>query len=75
MEKAAKIFIFSGVIIIFIGIVMLVFAKLNIPFLGRLPGDILIKKKNFVFYFPLTSALLISAAITLIFSLIKFFHK
>ncbi|OGX23479.1 MAG: hypothetical protein A3J51_02595 [Omnitrophica WOR_2 bacterium RIFCSPHIGHO2_02_FULL_45_21] len=43
------------------------FTFLNkIPFLGRLPGDIYISKKNFTFYFPLLTSLLISALISLV---------
>lgn len=38
----------------------------KIPFLGRLPGDILIKRDGFVIYIPITSMLLISAILTLI---------
>jgi hypothetical protein len=44
----------------------------KIPWIGRLPGDILIKKKNFTFYFPLATSLLISVILTLLFS---FFRK
>jgi hypothetical protein len=38
----------------------------RIPYLGRLPGDILIKRDNFTFYFPLATCLVISVALTLI---------
>ncbi|HOV22072.1 MAG TPA: DUF2905 domain-containing protein, partial [bacterium] len=38
--------------------------------LGKLPGDIIIKKENFVFYFPITTGILISIILTLIFSII-----
>lgn len=38
----------------------------KIPFLGKLPGDIYIARKNFTFYFPLVTCLLISALIWLI---------
>ena len=34
---------------------------------GRLPGDFVIEQKNFVFYFPITTGLLISVVLTLIF--------
>lgn len=37
--------------------------------LGRLPGDILIRRENFVFYFPLTTGLLVSVVLTLLFRL------
>ncbi len=38
----------------------------KIPGAGKLPGDILIKKENFTFYFPLTTCLLASAILSLI---------
>lgn len=34
--------------------------------LGRLPGDIVIERENFRFYFPITSGLLLSAFLTLL---------
>ena len=41
----------------------------KLPFLGKLPGDIRIQRDGFVFYFPLTSLLLLSLVISLIASL------
>ena len=54
-----------GKILIFIGIVMIVVGGLflfssKIPFIGRLPGDIAIQRKNFSFYFPITTGIIIS---------------
>ncbi len=43
----------------------------GIPFLGKLPGDILIKKENFTFYFPLATSLLLSLLLTLLFYFFK----
>ena len=37
--------------------------------IGKLPGDVIIKKKGIVFYFPFTSALLASGALSLVLSL------
>jgi hypothetical protein len=39
--------------------------------LGRLPGDFLMQKKNFTFYFPLATSILISIALTLLFWLLR----
>lgn len=39
--------------------------------LGRLPGDILIRRESFTFYFPLTTAIVISVILTLILNLIQ----
>ncbi|MBL7157345.1 MAG: DUF2905 domain-containing protein [Candidatus Omnitrophica bacterium] len=41
----------------------------KIPWLGRLPGDIIIQKKNFSFYFPVTTCILISIILSAIFFL------
>jgi hypothetical protein len=46
------------------GIIML---SGRVPFLGKLPGDILIQKKNFTFYFPIATSILISIVLTLLF--------
>jgi uncharacterized protein HemY len=55
-----------------IGLVLLLFQKT--PFLGKLPGDILIKKENFTFYFPLATSIIISIIISLILYLIGKFR-
>jgi len=44
---------------------LLVFAP-KIPWLGRLPGDIIIRRQNFTFYFPLVTCLLVSIILSLI---------
>ncbi len=54
-----------GVIIIAIGGLLLLSGK--IPWLGRLPGDIIVQKKNFTFYFPLATSILLSLILTLLF--------
>ncbi len=43
----------------------------SIPWLGRLPGDIRIERKNFSFYFPLVTCLLLSAVLTLVLWLVR----
>ncbi len=64
-----KMLILLGVFVILIGLLLMVGDK--IPWLGRLPGDILIKKKNFTFYFPLATSILISLLLTLLFTLFR----
>ena len=65
-----------GKALILLGVVMLVFGLLflflpKIPFIGRLPGDIVIKKGNFTFYFPLATCILLSILLTVIFSIFR----
>ena len=65
MQEIGKTLIIFGVILIGVGILLTFFDK--IPFLGKLPGDIYIQKKNFSFYFPITTSILISIILSLIF--------
>ena len=58
-----KIFILLGVSFILLAIVLFFLQKFNIP-VGRLPGDIFIKKENFSFYFPITTCILGSLILT-----------
>ena len=58
-----KILILFGVVFIGLGLILSVNAHL--PWLGKLPGDIVVKKENFQFYFPFTTCLLVSAVLSL----------
>lgn len=69
MIDIGKILIIFGVVSIIIGGILLLSGK--VPWIGRLPGDILVQKKNFTFYFPLATSILLSILLTLIFWLIK----
>jgi hypothetical protein len=64
-----KMFIILGVIIILVGLGLL-FAH-RIPYIGRLPGDIYVKKDSFTFYFPLTTSIIVSVLLTIIFWIFK----
>ena len=64
----AKYLIFFGVILLLIGSIFYFLGKLGIG-LGKLPGDIIIQKENFTFYFPLATSIIISVALTIILSL------
>ena len=64
-----KMLILLGVLIVLIGVLLLLGEK--IPWVGRLPGDIIIRKKNFTFYFPIVTSILISIILTLLFALFR----
>jgi Protein of unknown function (DUF2905) len=64
-----KILIVSGCLMALLGVFLVISDK--IPWLGKLPGDIFIKRENFSFYFPLTTCILIS----LLFSLLVFLFR
>jgi len=67
-EGAGRILIIAGAVILALGLV-LVFGP-RIPFLGRLPGDIIIRRDGITFYFPIITFLVLSAILTLIVNLI-----
>ncbi|KAA3608917.1 MAG: DUF2905 domain-containing protein [Candidatus Scalindua sp. AMX11] len=65
MPELGKPFILIGIFFVIIGLVLIL--GNNIPFLGKLPGDIAIKKKDFFFYFPVTTCIVVSIILTFIF--------
>jgi uncharacterized protein HemY len=72
MGEIARILIILGAALVVIGLVMLGIQKL--PFAGRLPGDIVIKRENFTFYFPLATSIIVSIVVSLILYLINKFR-
>ena len=64
-----KLLILFGVLIVVIGLLLLVGEK--IPWVGRLPGDIIIKRERFTFYFPIVTSILVSIILTLLFTLFR----
>lgn len=59
-----KLLIVTGIVLIIAGILIQYGAR--IPFLGKLPGDIAYEGKNFRFYFPIVTSILLSIIISLI---------
>lgn len=64
MAELGKTLIIFGICIIALGILLLFQNKL--PWLGRLPGDILIQRKNATFYFPVTTSIILSILLSII---------
>ncbi len=64
MLAMSKFLIFAGIILVIVGLALPWLQKLG---LGHLPGDVVIKKKNFSFYFPIVTSIVISAVLSLIF--------
>ena len=69
MNEFGKILVIFGVVLVVIGMIMLYGAK--IPWLGKLPGDITIKRDNFTFYFPLATSIILSIILTILLSLFR----
>jgi hypothetical protein len=61
-----KLLVFLGLLITALGLLIM----LGLP-LGRLPGDIVIRRGNFSFYFPLATSILLSILLTLVFAFLR----
>jgi hypothetical protein len=57
--------ILAGLLIVMLGVIVSLGARIPIRF-GRLPGDIVVRGKHSVFYFPIVTSLLLSAILSLI---------
>ncbi len=67
MWDFGKLLIGLGIVLILLGLFFTFVPHITkIPF-GRLPGDIIIKRGNFTFYFPLASSIILSIILTVIF--------
>lgn len=71
MNHIGKLIIIVGVLFVIVGVVIYFWGD-KFSWLGRLPGDFRIEKENFRFYFPLTTMIIISVAVSL---LIRLFQK
>jgi hypothetical protein len=74
MTDLGKLLLVLGGVIIVAGAVLLLAGRFNVP-LGRLPGDIVYRGKNTVFYFPLATCIVISLVLSLIFWLCGRGHR
>ena len=73
MSALGKVFVLFGLVMVAVGGLLMFFEK--IPYLGKLPGDIHIKKDNLEFYLPLATSLLISLVLSWAFWLMSYFDK
>src|SRR5438045_7705422 len=66
MSGLGKILLGFGVLMVILGAILLVAGNLSgkVPWLGRLPGDIYIRRDNWTFYFPLATSLIVSLILT-----------
>ena len=69
MTEIGKLLLILGIILSIMGLIFIFGSK--VPGLGRLPGDIFIKKGNVTFFFPIVTCILISIIVTLILSLFR----
>jgi len=69
MAPLGKALVAAGLLIAVVGGLLLLSGKVG--WIGRLPGDITIRRENFTFHFPLATCLLVSAILSLLFWLFR----
>ena len=75
LQGFGKTLVVVGAILIVVGILFMLSEKVNFPFLGKLPGDIRIKGKNFQLYFPIVSSIVLSVLLSLVLYAISYFTR
>ncbi len=68
MRDLGRLFIVLGGVLLLVGIAMTAFGGLG---LGRLPGDFVVRRGSFTFYFPLMTSILLSLLLSLLFWLLR----
>ena len=66
LPQIGKLLILTGIVFLVAGLILTFCSQFSFLRLGKLPGDIVIKRDNYSFYFPLTTSLLLSLLLTLI---------
>jgi hypothetical protein len=69
-----KVLVALGALLVVAGVVVMLLGKSHVPW-GRLPGDIVYKGKNTVFYFPLATSILLSVVLSLLLYLVSRFRR
>lgn len=64
MNPVAKLLVFAGILLVAVGLLWQVVSRF-LP-LGRLPGDVVVQRENFRFYFPLVTCIVLSVLLTLV---------
>jgi hypothetical protein len=68
-----KMLLFLGLVLAAVGLALVLLGRTNLP-VGRLPGDIVYRGKNTIFYFPLATSILLSVILSAIFYVIGRFR-
>lgn len=67
-DAIGRMLLILGGVIVFLGVLFILLGRL--PFFGRLPGDIIIQRDNFTFYFPLVTFLIVSIVLTILVNIV-----
>ena len=74
MMGLGRLLIILGALLLVAGAVILSITRLGVP-LGRLPGDISVRGKHFVFYAPVATCLLLSVLLSVLFWLVNYLRR
>jgi hypothetical protein len=67
VSQLGRALIVMGLLLAVVGLVLVVGNRLG---LGRLPGDLVVERKNFTFSFPIVTSIVISIVLTLLVNLL-----
>jgi len=73
VQVVGRTLVLFGIVMVALGALLMFSDK--IPFLGKLPGDINIKKENFQLYFPITTSVIISLVVSALLWMISYFNR
>jgi len=69
-----KLIIVLGAVLIAVGLLLMLLGRTHLP-IGRLPGDIIYRRRKFTFYFPLTTSIVLSIVLSLVFYFLSRMHR
>ena len=69
-EAMGKMLVFMGLLVVVMGLLLIFVPKLKVPFLGKLPGDIVIQRERFTFYFPIVTCIVLSILLTVVLNVV-----
>lgn len=73
LQDLGRVVIVIGIVLVVLGSALWFFGKL--PFLGKLPGDIMIQKDNFSFYAPIATMIVVSIFLSIILTIVSNLRK
>jgi branched-subunit amino acid ABC-type transport system permease component len=71
MQQTAKLIITLGIVLLLVGTIVYFFGN-KLHWIGNLPGDIRVERENVKFYFPITTMILVSVILNLLFKLWRY---
>jgi hypothetical protein len=72
LTDLGKMLILFGIVLVGFGVVLSLAGRLpGLPWIGRLPGDIVVRREHFVFVFPVTTCLVVSVVLGVLFHLLR----